>query len=444
MSKRILTGFALTFVLFASPPAMKAQRDLEQFADSVDVIEVEVLVQVLHKGEPVRGLTADRVRILDERKPREIVYFEERTFESTASPATGRSESVDPQEPLAQIDSSAQRNFLFVFDATTQAPRRIDQWVTSLGSTLIEAPGTRCGVIIKGTSGFVIASPLTARTEVTSAALTFVEALFQRDVAAMRRAQGDLQLLLQQDDRALALLESRFGILNPDASLIGILGNRPNADAGVASARDISVGPDESMSDRFAVTNRLMGNVVADQVIDLSRSLAATARLFGQPTGDRHVLLISGGVNSEAMVSSPAMDNANVGSVVRGEAQLMFREFHRLGWRIQGLPLGAGFSPGLFYFAEETGGKVYENFHRPAELLAQVERDTSVSYLISFQVPSNELDDRWHQLKVRIDGLPRRARIVHRPAYFASTSPPRPFDERTAPPFELSFETSSD
>ena len=78
---------------------------------------------------------------------------------------------------------------------------------------------------------------------------------------------------------------------------------------------------------------------------------------------------------------------------------------------------------GLFMLADGTGGELFENFNNLTEAMEHMLERTSVTYVLAFQAEDLKLDGEFHKLKVKLEGDPKGARLVHRPGYFA----PRPY-----------------
>ena len=110
--RRILSLVFL--VMLAGALASSAQQP-SRFEDVTDVVVVEVPVQVIRDGEPVRGLTADNFQILDGGKKRDIIGFD--VMDLTLTDAAGR--------PTTVPSAAARRHFLFFFDLSFSDPGAI-------------------------------------------------------------------------------------------------------------------------------------------------------------------------------------------------------------------------------------------------------------------------------------------------------------------------------
>src|SRR5215208_6532233 len=88
----------------------------QTFTESTDVTVVEIPVQVVKDGEPVRGLTAADFEVFDGRKKVPVTGFE---VLDLAVPAPAGSPAA------AQVPVSARRHFLMLFDLSFSEPKSI-------------------------------------------------------------------------------------------------------------------------------------------------------------------------------------------------------------------------------------------------------------------------------------------------------------------------------
>src|SRR3954470_3789644 len=94
----------------AAPAAPIAQQT---FSGATNVVAVEVPVQVIKDGEPVRGLTAKDFEVYDGRRKVNVTGFE---LLDLAAPAG---------LPSAQVPVAARRHFLMLFDLSFSEPKSI-------------------------------------------------------------------------------------------------------------------------------------------------------------------------------------------------------------------------------------------------------------------------------------------------------------------------------
>src|SRR5579863_1101269 len=86
------------------------------FGDVTQVTAVEIPVQVVRDGEPVRGLTVKDFEVTEGRKSLPIVGFDVVDLTSSAAPTASATAAM----PIA-----ARRHFLFFFDLSNAEPRSV-------------------------------------------------------------------------------------------------------------------------------------------------------------------------------------------------------------------------------------------------------------------------------------------------------------------------------
>ena len=101
--------------LMASALLVPAAAWSQRFAETTEVVVVEVPVQVVRDGEPVRGLTAEDFEIVDGKKKQQIIGFDTIDL-SLTGPATAQEVAV------AEVPVSARRHFLLLFDISFSDP----------------------------------------------------------------------------------------------------------------------------------------------------------------------------------------------------------------------------------------------------------------------------------------------------------------------------------
>ncbi|HEY0781825.1 MAG TPA: hypothetical protein VGE98_05160, partial [Thermoanaerobaculia bacterium] len=100
------------FAAAAAAPTKPAEKP--RFSEVTDVVSIEVPVQVVKDGEPVRGLTAADFAVYEGRKQQSIVGFE--VLDSNAAPAGAH---VRP----GAVPAAARRYFLLLFDLSFSEPK---------------------------------------------------------------------------------------------------------------------------------------------------------------------------------------------------------------------------------------------------------------------------------------------------------------------------------
>ncbi|MBW8875201.1 MAG: VWA domain-containing protein [Acidobacteria bacterium] len=417
----------------------------QTFSGATDVVVVEVPVQIVKDGEPVRGLTANDFEVYDGRKKVPVTGFEvlDLTTAAAGTPAA------------AQVPVSARRHFLLLFDLSNSEPKAI--------------------------------------VKARAAALDVVRGLHPSDlvaVATYSTLQG-LQLVLgfTPDRQQLKTAVDTLGLpklidRSPDplrlvlAQTQGDISSRParSMKDGFAEAQ---AGKDQAVLDTlqdFATqSNRAVRTVQEQQLRTLTKSFTDLARLMAEVEGRKYVVYLSEGFDNTLItgrvktqdeeqqdLQKRTLDqNSVITTTDSGEesfgntrsqnvVEKMLEEFRRADCVIQAVDLG-GLRAGsdqapqhvngkesMFNMAKSTGGELYENFNDFSAALGQMVRRTGVTYVLSFQPDGLKPDGTYHKLRVELKNAARGARVVYRPGYYA----PRPYKEQ--PVMQRLLETGSD
>ncbi|MGH9361158.1 MAG: hypothetical protein ACRD2T_04520, partial [Thermoanaerobaculia bacterium] len=102
-------GLLLLIVLALAPAALPAQEG--RFGETAEVVVVEVPVQVVKDGKPVRGLTAANFEVFDGKTKQRLTGFEVVDLAALDSAPAAAPVPAPPALPLA-----GRRHFLFLFD----------------------------------------------------------------------------------------------------------------------------------------------------------------------------------------------------------------------------------------------------------------------------------------------------------------------------------------
>jgi VWFA-related protein len=420
----------------------------QTFAGATEVVVVEVPVQVVKDGEPVRGLTANDFEVFDGRKKVPITGFEVLDL-ATAAPSSAAA---------AQIPASARRHFLMLFDLTFSEPSALvrardaaKDVVQSLHPTDLVSVATYSSL-----QGPQLVLGFTPDRQQISAAIDTLglPKLFNRSADPLRLVLTD------------ALVAQSSSV--PSTSAGG--------GAEVRAARDAEV-VDTLKS--FSIVSARADRSVQHQIVrNLTAAFADLARLMGEVEGRKYVVFLSEGFDSALVTgtgSTSAGGNdlsnliAEAGSAeqvteptggtgsdeqfgdtrTQNAVEKMLEEFRRADCQIQTVDIGGLRAPGdqgfqhtngresLFNMAKSTGGELYENFNDLSAAMGQMLRRTGVTYVLSFQPDGLKLDGSFHKLKVELKNGLRGARVVSRTGYYA----PRPYKEQ--PPLQRLLETAN-
>ncbi|HEX3553367.1 MAG TPA: VWA domain-containing protein [Thermoanaerobaculia bacterium] len=416
----------------------------QTFSGATDVVVVEVPVQIVKDGEPVRGLTANDFEVYDGRKKMPVTGFE--VLDLTTAAGT---------PAAAQVPVSARRHFLLLFDLSNSEPKAI--------------------------------------VKARAAALNVVQGLHPSDlvaVATYSTLQG-LQLVLgfTPDRQQLKTAVDTLGLpklidRSPDPLKLvltqtqGDIASRPTRSM-TDRAAEAQAGKDQAVLDTlqdFATqSNRAVRTVQEQQLRTLAKNFTDLARLMAEVEGRKYVVYLSEGFdstlitgrvkthdeeqqdlqmrtldqNSVILATDSGEENfGNTGS--QNVVERMLEAFRRADCIIQAVDLG-GLRAGndqapqhvngkesMFNMAKSTGGELYENFNDFSAALGQMVRRTGVTYVLSFQPDGLKTDGSYHKLRVELKNAPRGARVVYRPGFYA----PRPYKEQ--PVMQRLLETGSD
>ena len=420
----------------------------QTFTEATDVTVVEVPVQVVKDGEPVRGLTAADFEVYDGRKKMPVTGFE----------VLDLATSVAPGSPAAnQIPVSARRHFLMLFDLSFSEPKSIGK----------------------------------AR----QAALGVIEGLHPTDLVAVSTysSQNGPQLVLgfTPDRKQITAALDTLGLpklvdRSPDPLRLVLTSTRdalksaPPPTGGSDSQRAIKEEKEAALIDTLETLSTQSERVergVQQQVLrNMTKSFADLARLMGEVDGRKYVVYLSEGFDASLIAGkgpstgSEAVDSADTATSndrilaptggtgsddqfgdtrSHNAVEKMLEEFRRADCQIQAVDIGglrAGADQGfqrkngreaLFNMAKSTGGELYENFNDLSVAMGQMLRRTGVTYVLSFQPDSLKPDGTFHKLRVELKNAPRGARVVARTGYYA----PRPYKEQA--PLQRLLETAN-
>ena len=437
-------GLCLAALCLAVPVrAASAPVAAQRFGETAEVVIVEVPVQVVKDGEPVRGLTADNFEVYDGRKKQKVTGFETLDLYSAAA---------QPQAaaPMAAVPAAARRHFLVIFDLSFSEPKSIVK-ARDAAKTLIKGLHPTDMVAVSTYSaqkGSQLVLGFTSDRRQIDSALSTLGVPQLTD-----RAPDPLHLVLTslQDEmsgQAAAPLE-RKGAENKDATTQAMLD----------TFKQFSIASEkaEASAQKAAVAS-------------YTRSMADLAKMMGTVDGRKMVVYLSEGFDSSLITGSADLKEQNdmaasaqsgaiwdVDSERRygdtktmGNVEKMLEEFRRADCTIQAVDIGGlragndqgfqrkGGTDSLLMMAKGTGGELYENYNDLSAAMGQMLRRTGVTYVLTYQPDEIKRDGEFHKLRVELKNAPRGARLVHRPGYYA----PLPFARQS--PLEKLLQTAND
>jgi VWFA-related protein len=404
---------------------------------STNVVAVEIPVEVIRDGQPVRGLSAADFEVVEGRKKLKVTGFDVVDL-ATASTLPG----------TTAISAAARRHFLFLFDFAFSDPKSV-----------AKARQSARDLVLKGlhpTDLVAIATYSVAQG--SQLALDFTSDRRQIDWA-IENLGRPLEHGKSADPLRLVVAQG--------AQIGGAQGLGPGAAApdpgGSASANTFetlgsALGGQVDRQNRQDQQNR---------VLSLSRSLADLAKALGSVDGRKFVVylsegfdgsLLTGKVESRDEMQQAQLDQTNPTATLDpltnpwatdtegrhgdtrtlGRLEKTFEEFRRADCVIQAVDIGGLHAQGdlgggrvngreaLFSMAKETGGELYENWNDLSGAMGQMLARTAVTYVLTVQPEDLKLDGAYHRITVDLKNAPRGTRVVAKPGFYA----PRPFAQR--------------
>ncbi|HEY0514697.1 MAG TPA: VWA domain-containing protein [Thermoanaerobaculia bacterium] len=438
-----------------------AAQQKQTFAESTSVVAVEVPVQVVKDGEPVRGLKASDFEVYEGRKKMNITGFEMLDLAAAVPAGT-------PAAAAAQVPVSARRHFLMLFDLSFSEPKSIakarqaaQRVVDGLHPTDLVAVGTYSS--LQGTQLVLGFTP--DRRQIAAALDTLgLPKLIDR-------APDPLRLVLTQSQRQIDTRPST-----------------PSQSSARRQGDELQGAKDDALIDTLTTfatqSERADRNIQQQEVRKLTQRFGDLARLMGEVEGRKYVVYLSEGYDS-SLVSGKATSSAaslgagspedqearqDIGDESRIQAptgasgsddkfgdtrsqnavEKMLESFRRADCMIEAVDIG-GLRAGadlaahrgngreaLFNMAKSTGGELFENYNDLSAAMGQMMRRTSVTYVLAFQPEGLKEDGSYHNLRVELKNAPRGTRVVYRQGYYS----PRPYKDQS--PFQRLLEASSD
>jgi VWFA-related protein len=411
---------ALAGTLWTLP--VPATQPLEEFAGTLDVVAVEIPVEVLRDGRPLRGLRRENFALFEEGERREITGFE--AIDYAGSPAGQAGADVAP--PPAE-----RRNVLLLFDFLFAS--RVDRQRALLGARrFVEAslgPADHVAVGVSGAArGSRLIVPFTRDRSWLLDGLAFVNAMEtgkRRELERAREALAGHSPAPGAGDR-LARLASELG---PAAALAasvrsGFLATDALESSFAKGRFDEGAGRDEPFgslvpSDPVALAEELAAGAVASTAAEQLRGIAELMAVLRDLPGRKLLLFFSRGLDANLIRRHDSIHRAEI----LGELERTAAAARRSGWAMHPIDLAGvpsaerpGFdAEALFALASGTGGRLRENFNDFDEAAARVLAETEVTYVLTFQRPALAADGALRRIDVELVGAPAGARVVHRP-----------------------------
>jgi VWFA-related protein len=412
------TIVAVACVLLLAVPAVPQSRR----AESIDVVLVEVPVTIIDRdGNPIRNLSKDNFEVWDGREKRDIAYFDVLDLARQA----GQTADLKTPVPIA-------RSFLLLFDTTHAAPASLMRAREAAGQFVDHQllPRDRVAVAMMSVqNGFVLLTGFTTDRELVRRVVTTLGEPSQFQIRdPLLLAANDF------DGRANETLGDRGG---PE---------------GASAARLAAI---ESFRDSARDQRRTARDQQKQEILRQFDDLSSLARVLDRVHGRKQVILLSEGFDAKAVQGRESLstteareeqlaiergaiwnvDNENrYGSIEANNAlRRMIDALRRSDVIMHAIDIkglrsdvdASGHNPSstesLSLLTRDTGGTVFKNSNDLAANFERMLRQQDVTYLLAFQAPQ-VTPGKFHDLKVKVSGLPAGARVSHRTGYFEDTA----------------------
>ncbi|HSL84072.1 MAG TPA: VWA domain-containing protein [Thermoanaerobaculia bacterium] len=451
-----LLSAGLSALALATVPARGQERpeDGTVFTGEAHVLAVEVPVQVLAGGEPVRGLTAEDFRVYAGGELRPLTGFEVVDLAITAAPEAAPAVAQERPAALA-VPPAGRRHFLLFFDLAFTRAGYLARGIEGARSLVRDGlhPSDLVGVAFyDNRQGVSLALQFTPDRAAVERVLDAFEVLLDGKNEPAAEVLADAGAARSSDP--LGLTAGGFG-----ATMAEIGQAAGYRSSGFAEAAQVAGGlggrvggflMDNILAHSAAFSEQTIEEQRSTQAAYLADNLKALAEALRGIEGSKHLVLLSQGCDASLL----QVRSGQVGAGTGGGSWLLkvvnqaLAELRASGWILHGADLGgiadtdgAGFArqtrAGLFFLADETGGTLVENTNDLATGLEDVLERTSVTYVLTFQVADVAEDGAFHPIRVELADGPRGAQVVHRSGVHA----PRPAGERQ--PFERRAEAAA-
>ncbi len=430
-------------IALLTPVWVHGARD--RFGETVEVVTVEVPVQVVANGKPIRGLTAKSFEIVAGGKRQAITGFEVIDLAEIAD---------DPSS--TDLPLPARRHFLMLFDLSFSQPDGVVK-ARNAAKELVRDTLHSTDLVAVGTYSLNQGPKLV---------LGFTPDRDQLDTALDRLG---LQQYNQRFSDPLGLVAA-FDPLMRSASDVTTQNN--------TSGR-LGIDVDGLFRQHLADLSVATARVAREEQIDRARAYTSSfeelAELLREVRGRKQVVLFSEGFDTTAILGSDSSARAteNARAIERGEywrvdsderfgsgstlafLGRMLEAFRRADAVIQAVDVGgartntraeiANETSGLitttagqglvsrsenslFVMADGTGGELYRNYNDLGQAISQLLDRTAVTYVLSFTPKKLPAADSFQRIQVKLKGAGRGARVHHRPGFYA----PTPYRDQTA------------
>ena len=390
------TVLLLALLLVAAPAAQQTPRPV--FRSDVNLVVVDVVVRD-RTGAVVRGLTAADFEVREDDKPQQVTSFDVEEVATAPQPATPSPQLLTPGTPAPSTTSATatpvrreelagRRLIVLLFDLSSMQPEELER-ATRAAADYVDhqmSDADLVAITTIDTTLKVVADFTGDREQVktTLGQFTAVDAIAFESPAAETTATDEAAAA---GGDAVSADTAEYDLFNNDARLRGL---RTLADM---------LGSIEQKKSVLYFSGGMTRSGTDNQVeLRAATSSAVRANMSIYPIDTRGLQAIVPGGDA----SRPSARGVSAFSG-RGVNQ----QFDRLFASQETLQT----------LASDTGGRAFMDTNDFGEAFAQVQRDTSLYYLLGYNSTNASKDGRFRRITVRAKkpGL----RVEHRAGYYA-------------------------
>jgi len=444
-----------------------AGADRQSFSETTEVTAVEIPVQVIRDGEPVRGLTAADFELYEGRKQQVLTGFDvvdlslpENQLLSAAVPAAGR------------------RHFLLIFDLSNSDPKRMMKAREAVRQSLLTTlvPSDLVALATYGANaGLKLVLSFTSDRRQLLTAIDRLglsdlnDRMLEHPYLTAYAVFGAIEDMVASQDNSYQPGDPMPTGMTPAQQRQWNARNGPNAPGnhpGQQTGVVIQNSPAAWLVERAAafaseslMRQRTSLDAARNALIAMTQSFSELARMMDAVSGRKLVVYFSQGfddtilqgvedIGAQQALSDAAMhglgaftesDERYGRSSEGNRVERMLEVFRRSGCVIESVDIGGlqvdkdldlvetrpHGEAALFQMAHDTGGELFHNFNDLGEAMKHLAKGTSLTYLLTFQPQGPLSAGSYHKIEVKLKHAPRGTRVTYKPGYYA----PRPYSQ---------------
>jgi VWFA-related protein len=433
------------------PPATPAAGS---FSGTAEVSVVEVPVQVVRDGQPVRGLAAADFTVFSGKQRQPLLGFE--VIDVGLVDATN-AVAISPID----VPVAGRRHFLFLFDLSTSDPHALGR----AQDAALEVVHTALNPVDVA----AVATYSPARGARVLLAFTSDRAQLELALSTL----GSSELVEHRSDwLGLALGFAKDKVKMAERTLPGSGGDGPAAEARSAANQGRQMAQQElvrQIADAKEQEERGQNANEEQRAQNFTRSLRDLAELMQRLDGRKYVILLSEGFDSRVLLGDQRRAQRNLqtsdddmNAILRTESERSFgssklqasfrraiEEMRRADCLVHAIDIGRISSGGrdvagelneaatgepqaplptrrgeetLFTLANGTGGALYRNFNDVGSAMRKVLDVSSVTYLLTIPAPKGSPGEGFVPLRVEVRGA-KASEVSARAGFYATPTP---------------------